>query len=48
MKSAANQPTIAAKKTAIPQRISQTMCGNASRMRKKTVRRERRGPSSIR
>ena len=42
MKSAANQPMIAAKKTPIDQSPSQMKCGIASRSRKKTVRRERR------
>ena len=41
VKSAANQPMIAAKKTPIDQSPSQMKCGIASRSRKKTVRRER-------
>ena len=46
MKSAANQPAIAVKKTAIDQRTIQKMCGIASRSRKKTVRRDRWRSSS--
>ena len=41
VKSAANQPMIAAKKTPIDHSPSQMRCGIASSSRKKTVRRER-------
>ena len=41
MKSAANQPMIAAKKTPIDHSPNQIRCGIARRNRKKTVRRER-------
>ena len=41
VKSAANQPMIAAKKTPIDHSPSQMRSGIASRSRKKTVRRER-------